>query len=79
MCEPLYHFHCSQGKIPIYRNVINKAMDYIARNLVASDDAFTLAIASYALQLAQHNSKDYILQTLDSQAINKGMLLVDLM
>lgn len=48
-------------------------MDYIARNLGSSDDVYTLAIASYALQLAQHNAKDYILQTFDSRAINKGM------
>lgn len=64
-----------QEKVSIYRNVINKAMDFVARNLVSSDDVYTLAVASYALQLAQHNSKDYILQTFDSRAMNKGICI----
>ena len=43
-------------------------MDFIVRNLEGNDDIYALAVASYALQLAEHNAKDYILQTFDSRA-----------
>lgn len=56
----------------MYRNVINKAMDYVVRNLEGNDDIYSLALAAYALQLADHSSKNYILQTLDSRASRKG-------
>lgn len=51
---------------------MNKAIDYVARNLEGNDDLYSLAVASYALQLANHNSKNYILQTFDSRATRKG-------
>lgn len=47
-------------------------MDYIVRNLEGVNDNYVLAIASYALQLAEHNSESFILQSLDTKAINKG-------
>lgn len=59
----------------MYNNVINKAIDYVVRNLEGSDDTYSLAVASYALQLANHNSKEYILQTLDARSIRKGRIL----
>lgn len=59
----------------MYNNVINKAIDYVVRNLEAGDDTYSLAVASYALQLANHNSKEYILQTLDARSIRKGKIL----
>lgn len=55
-----------------YKNVINKAVDYVARNLEGNEDLYALAISSYALQMANHNSKDYILQTFDARAMRKG-------
>lgn len=58
--------------MPSYQNVVNKAIDYVARNLEGNDDLYSLAVASYALQLANHNSKNYILQTFDSRATRKG-------
>lgn len=57
----------------MYRNVINKAIDYVVRNLEGNDDVYSLAVASYALQLANHNSKNYILQTLDVKSKRKGI------
>lgn len=69
------NFPIPQNQIPSYRNVINKAMDYIARNIADNDDIYSLALTSYALQLAQHNSKDYILQTFDSKAALQGISL----
>lgn len=47
-------------------------MDYILRNLENMDDVYSLALASYALQLADHNSKDFILQRFESQAKMEG-------
>lgn len=61
-----------KSKIGVYQNVINKAIDYIVRNLEGNDDLYSLAVASYALQLANHQSKNYILQTLDTRAVRKG-------
>lgn len=57
----------------MYQNVINKAIDYVARNLEGNHDVYSLAVASYALQLANHNSKTYILQTLDLKSKRKGI------
>lgn len=62
-----------QSKSDMYQNVVNKAIDYVVRNLEGNDDTYSLAIASYALQLANHNSKEYILQTLDARSIRNGM------
>lgn len=62
-----------QSKTNKYQNVINKAVDYVVRNLEGNDDLYALAVASYALQLAKHNSKNYILQTFDARAMRKGI------
>lgn len=55
-----------------YRNTINKALDYIVRNFNQLEDNYSLAIATYALQLAKHGSKDAFLAKLDSKAMNKN-------
>lgn len=65
-----------QSKMAMYQNVINKAIDYVIRNLEGNDDLYSLAVASYAVQLANLNSKSYILQTFDVKAIRKGDLQV---
>lgn len=56
----------------MYNNVINKAIDYVVRNLEGNDDVYSYAVAAYALQLANHNSKNYILQTFDLKSKRKG-------
>lgn len=53
--------------LPKYRSVINKAMDYIVKNL-ESLEVYDLALAAYALQLSEHNAKDYVLRLLDAKA-----------
>ncbi|XP_062547424.1 thioester-containing protein 1 allele R1-like isoform X4 [Armigeres subalbatus] len=58
----------NKNLIPKYTNVINKALDYIVRNTQGLDDTYALAIAAYALQLADHSAKDYTLSTLDTKA-----------
>ncbi|CAG9797907.1 unnamed protein product [Chironomus riparius] len=54
-----------------YRNTINKALDYIVRNFNQLEDNYSLAIATYALELARHGSKDAFLAKFDSKATNK--------
>lgn len=61
----------NQNFIDEYRNTVNKALDYIVRNFNKLDDNYSLAIATYALQLAKHGSKDAFLAKLDSKATNK--------
>lgn len=58
----------SQYYSGIYSNTIKKALDYIARNIDESDDSHTIAICSYALQLAKHPSKQNTFNLLDSKA-----------
>nr|XP_029708913.1 CD109 antigen-like isoform X3 [Aedes albopictus] len=58
----------NKNLIPKYTNVINKALDYIVRNTDGLDDNYALAIAAYALQLADHSAKDYTLSQLDTKA-----------
>ncbi|XP_065072649.1 thioester-containing protein 1 allele S3-like isoform X6 [Ochlerotatus camptorhynchus] len=58
----------NKNLITKYQNVINKALDYIVRNTEGLDDNYALAIAAYALQLADHSNKDYTLSLLDTKA-----------
>ncbi|XP_053673860.1 thioester-containing protein 1 allele R1-like [Anopheles nili] len=51
-----------------YKNTINKAIDYVYRNTETLDDTYALALAAYALQLADHSSKGFILSKLDTKA-----------
>lgn len=57
-----------------YTKTIEKAVDYIVQNFDSLTDNYSLAIASYALQLANHKSKDSFLAKLDSQSENKNGL-----
>ncbi|KAI5743739.1 hypothetical protein M8J77_021636 [Diaphorina citri] len=56
---------------PLYRNTINKAVDYIVKNLAGTEDAYAIAICSYALHLAQHPVKDVAFNLLESKAHNE--------
>jgi CD109 antigen len=58
----------NKDQIPKYKNTINKAIDYVFRNSESLDDNYALALAAYALQLAQHSGKDFILTKLDGKA-----------
>uniref|UniRef100_A0AAG5DEP7 CD109 antigen n=1 Tax=Anopheles atroparvus TaxID=41427 RepID=A0AAG5DEP7_ANOAO len=51
-----------------YKNNINKAIDYVYRNTETLDDTYALALAAYALHLADHSSKGFILSKLDAKA-----------
>lgn len=54
-----------------YRGTVNRALDYIVRNFNQLDDNYSLAIASYALQLSRHGSREAFFSKLDSKAVNK--------
>ncbi|XP_055295249.1 thioester-containing protein 1 allele R1-like isoform X3 [Sitodiplosis mosellana] len=60
-----------RSKSGMYENVINKAIDYVVKNVKGNEDIYSYAVASYALQLANHNSKNYILQSFDLKSKRK--------
>lgn len=51
-------------------------MDYIVKNLAGLDDIYAYALASYALELAEHTDKDLVLRTFDSKAKVEGIFSV---
>ncbi|KAG5682590.1 hypothetical protein PVAND_011935 [Polypedilum vanderplanki] len=53
-------------------NVIEKAIEYILNNVEEITDNYSLAIASYALQLAQHHQKNNFLRKINGRAINEN-------
>ncbi|XP_075211329.1 CD109 antigen-like isoform X2 [Lycorma delicatula] len=52
----------------LYRNTINKGIDYIVRNLDGLEDAYAIAISSFALHLAQHPDKNIAFNLLENKA-----------
>lgn len=58
----------------MYNKTIDKALKYITDNLDQLEDTYSLAIANYALQLANHEKKDMLLAKLNAKAENKGGL-----
>lgn len=62
----------NRNLLPKYQNVVNKAVDYVARNIDGLNDVYALAIAAYAMQLADHSSKDFTLSQLDAKATTDG-------
>lgn len=54
-----------------YKHVIDKALNHVAENLEHLDN-YSLAIASYALQVAKHIKKDFSLAKLDDKATIKS-------
>ncbi|GFG28314.1 hypothetical protein Cfor_11328, partial [Coptotermes formosanus] len=61
-----------QDSNQVYHNTINKALDYIVRNLEGLDDVYALAVSSYALTLAQHSAKDAVFNLFESKARTSG-------
>lgn len=52
--------------------MISKATDYIVRNADTNGDIYSFAVATYALQMADHSSKGSFIQNLDSRATTDG-------
>ncbi|XP_012527299.1 CD109 antigen isoform X2 [Monomorium pharaonis] len=61
----------SMGK---YRNTINKAIDYIVRNMEGLNDTYALSLCAYALNLAKHPYETSAFNFLESKAMTKGDL-----
>lgn len=57
---------------PEFDNNINRALDYLVKNLDNLDDVYAIAITAYALQLANHNAKNFIFTRLESRAQTDG-------
>lgn len=57
-----------------YQKTIDDALDFVIKNVDFIDDVYTLAIATYALQILQHKSKDLFMAKLDDKAIRKDGL-----
>ncbi|XP_057670871.1 thioester-containing protein 1 allele R1-like [Diorhabda carinulata] len=51
---------------PITVNIINKGLDYIARNIGEEETVYTIAICGYVLQLTGHASKQSAFNLLES-------------
>lgn len=56
----------------MYHNTINKAVEYIVRNLDSINDTYAIAITAYALHLADHTAKDAAFNILESRAKTEG-------
>lgn len=65
-------FFCSKGSEILYKNVINKALDYIARSISPDMDAYSLALAGSALANAKHPQATQALQMMDKYANATG-------
>ncbi|XP_064090447.1 CD109 antigen-like isoform X4 [Macrobrachium nipponense] len=50
------------------RNVINRAVDFLATNLEVVDDVYSLAITTYALHLADHPLRDSAFYKMEAKA-----------
>ncbi|XP_034243701.1 CD109 antigen isoform X1 [Thrips palmi] len=51
-----------------YRNTINKAVDYLVRNIGGVEDPYAIAVTTYALHLALHPTKEAAFNLLESKA-----------
>ncbi|XP_063245195.1 CD109 antigen-like isoform X2 [Bacillus rossius redtenbacheri] len=60
----------NQKAAPLYQSVINKAADYIARNLDGLEDMYAIALCSYALQLSGHPAKEAAFNILEGKAMS---------
>lgn len=58
----------NKNEAPQHANAISKALEYIVRHIEDLDDPYALSLAAYALQLANHNNKDFALTRLNSKA-----------
>lgn len=62
----------NQSKSSKHQSTIEKALNYVLMNLDGIDDDYAFAIATYAVQLAKHSSKDDLLEKLNLKAVIDG-------
>jgi CD109 antigen len=58
-----------QDSVGRYRNTINKAVDYIVRNIEGLNDTYALSLCAYALNLAKHPYETPAFNFLESRAV----------
>ncbi|XP_037047883.1 CD109 antigen-like [Bradysia coprophila] len=63
-----------QTRIATYRDTISRALEYIITNLESVDDTYSLAVAAYATQLANDQTRTALFQKLDASAKINGDL-----
>ncbi|XP_043064347.1 CD109 antigen [Drosophila ficusphila] len=68
----LLAFYENQQHISRYRNVIDKAVQFVVAQVDQSTDAYDLSIAALALKLAKHSKGDAVLAKLEGMANRKG-------
>lgn len=61
-----------QSKNWTYQATVDRAINNIVSNLKGVEDVYALALASYALQLAEHPSRKEVLESFISKSIAKG-------
>lgn len=57
-----------------YQKTVDKALENIASNIEGVQSPYAYAVATYALQLANHPQKDDALDNLLNESISKGSL-----
>ncbi|KAG5896879.1 hypothetical protein JTB14_033520 [Gonioctena quinquepunctata] len=62
----------NQRNSPLLTNSINKGLDYIARNIDEQQSVYTIALCSYALEIAKHTSKQSAFNLLDAKSKTKN-------
>lgn len=62
----------NQNSSKIYEDKIIKALDFLVKNLDAATDVYSLALGTFALQLAKHKSANSFLDKLEAKAITKN-------
>ncbi|CAH0404826.1 unnamed protein product [Chilo suppressalis] len=65
----------AKGQDIHYKNAINKAVDFLAKELSPSLDAYTLAVVSSALAAAKHPDASIAIQYMDKYINNTGTTL----
>jgi len=60
-----------QESVGKYRNTINKAVDYIVRNIEGLNDTYALSLCAYVLNLAKHPYETSAFNLLESKATTK--------
>lgn len=66
---------CFQKLQSIYDETIKKSIDHLIKSFDEHDDVYPLAVTAYALQLANHEQKETILNSLVKYAIERGFII----
>ncbi|XP_011255612.1 CD109 antigen isoform X2 [Camponotus floridanus] len=61
----------NEDSVGKHRNTINKAVDYIVRNMEELNDTYALSLCAYALNLAKHPYETSAFNFLESMAMKK--------